>query len=243
MSIYPRNLSERIDMILLNFVSIGRYVGAEIRIKPDPETYSHIFFTRNLDYAPAEKDSLLDMMEKQGLIRILNRLLDGTRLISIDYKGWQRVDEINKVNTLHGQGFIAMMFSEDMKEIQQAIEKAIYDAGYIPRIMNKLQHNGQVVPEMLYQIRMSDFLVADLTGNRGGVYFEAGYALGMKKEVIFTVNEDIVKKEEKLIQKNRINTPHFDVAQYNQVRYTCAEDLKTNLTERIISSIGDRRKL
>jgi hypothetical protein len=45
--------------------------------------------------------------------------------------------------------------------------------------------------------------VADFTGERGGVYFEAGFALGLGRQVIWTVREDVLDKV------------HFDNRQYN----------------------------
>jgi len=38
------------------------------------------------------------------------------------------------------------------------------------------------------------FIVADFTGQRGGVYFEAGYALGLRKPVIWTCKRDWFNK-------------------------------------------------
>lgn len=241
MSLYPRNISKRIDMILNNLASMGKYIGAGIKIEEDPKSYAHIFFTDNLDYALAERNTFLNMMRNQKLINTNDILLDGPIYLSLELLGLQRIDELNRDSVLHGQGFIAMRFSPDMNDIKNAIKKAINGAGYLPRIMDESHHNGQIVPEMLYQIRTSDFLIADLTGNRGGVYFEAGYAKGLNKEVIITVNESILNKEEELSIKERKNVPHFDIAQYNHVRYTTPENLTERLLERIIASVGDRR--
>ena len=38
------------------------------------------------------------------------------------------------------------------------------------------EHNNQIVPEIFYEIRQSNYIIADLTGHRNGVYYEAGYA-------------------------------------------------------------------
>jgi nucleoside 2-deoxyribosyltransferase len=241
-SIYPRNISERIDLILQNLAILSGHIGAEIRIPTTPGEFEHILFIGE-NGSSDERNTILEMMVSQGLI-VNDRITKPPvpiEFLRIAFSGWQRIDELNKINSLHLQGFIAMKFDDSMKEIQQAIEQAISDAGYIPQIMNKHQHNGQVIPEMLYQIRMSDFLVADLTGNRGGVYFEAGYALGLKKEVIFTVNQNILDDEEGIPPQDRRNSPHFDVAQYNQIRYTSPEDLTQKLKDRIVATVGDRR--
>jgi len=70
--------------------------------------------------------------------------------------------------------------------------------------------------------------VIDLTGHRNGVYFEAGYAKGLGREVIWTCNEEDGK-----------NT-HFDADHFNQIRWNTPEDLKDRLTNRIRAVIGTR---
>ncbi|MHC4124718.1 MAG: nucleoside 2-deoxyribosyltransferase, partial [Planctomycetota bacterium] len=60
---------------------------------------------------------------------------------------------------------------------------------------------------------------------RGGVYFEAGFAKGLGREVIFTVKEDDVEKL------------HFDTRQYNHIVYDSPEDLYEKLYNRICATI------
>jgi nucleoside 2-deoxyribosyltransferase len=88
----------------------------------------------------------------------------------------------------------------------------------------------------MYEIETSDFVVADLTGNNGGVYFEAGYARALGKEVIFTVDNRLLKYKDSEVFKK--NNPHFDVQQINQVRYDDGEDLKKKLMRRIEATVG-----
>jgi hypothetical protein len=47
---------------------------------------------------------------------------------------------------------------------------------------------------MISQIRRSKFLIADFTGHRGGVYFEAGYAMGLGLPVFWTCRRDDLDK-------------------------------------------------
>ncbi|MDD5017630.1 MAG: hypothetical protein PHO15_05985 [Eubacteriales bacterium] len=243
MNLWPRNLSERIDMILQNFAAIGDYVGAKICIPIDIGRFEHILFIDTIGgTSPKQRKTILNMMTIQNLIGDEKASPDGPTFV-IDYKGWQRIDELNKLNAKHNQGFIAMRFSDDLKPVKDAIISAINDAGYHAQIMDNLEHNGQIVPEMLYQIRMSDFLVADLTGNRGGVYFEAGYALALNKEVILTVNKNILDAENHLPEKEKNNSPHFDVAQYKQIRYDSPDDLKNQLYKRIEATVGLRNNI
>ncbi|MFC1886373.1 hypothetical protein ACFLZM_04890, partial [Thermodesulfobacteriota bacterium] len=77
------------------------------------------------------------------------------------------------------------------------------------------QFNGKIDDEIIAQIRRSRFIVADFTGHRGGVYYEAGFAKGLGLEVIWTCN------------KNDIDKLHFDIRQYNCIDWDWDADKLT----------------
>ena len=85
--------------------------------------------------------------------------------------------------------------------------------------------------EIIAEIRRSRFLVADFThgkdGARGGVYFEAGFALGLGIPVIYTCREDA------------IDEIHFDTRQYHHTTWKDPEDLRDKLEKRILALIGE----
>ncbi len=225
MNLYPKTISERIDMILKNFVEMSIKVGDYIQVYSEleflPITFSEI---------PTESEYIFLVMNDMQLISKPAQWGWDTPLrFKIQYKGWQRIDELQKQFTTKNQGFIAMWFDPSMNKVEAAIKEAITESGYIPMIISDKEHNNQIVPEILYEIKNSDFVVADFTDNRGGVYYEAGYAFGQGKEVIVTVNEEK-------------DSPHFDVAQKNQVRYKTPEELKEKLIKRIRATVGDKSK-
>lgn len=64
------------------------------------------------------------------------------------------------------------------------MEPAIKDAGYDAKRIDTVHHNNRIHDEVIAMLRRSKFVVADFTGQRGGVYFEAGFALGLGLQVI-----------------------------------------------------------
>jgi nucleoside 2-deoxyribosyltransferase len=78
----------------------------------------------------------------------------------------------------------------------------------------------------LSEIRRSRFVVADFTGHRGGVYFEAGFAMGLGLPVFWTCRKD------------GLAGLHFDVRQYNCIDWDDPADLATRLRFRIEAVIG-----
>ncbi len=94
-------------------------------------------------------------------------------------------------------------------------------------------------------------MVCDLSGYRGGVYFEAGFAHGLGLEVIYTCRKDWTKEE--ILTDNSGNEVstlfdsegrqiavkkegvHFDLAHRNRIEWEPdkLEDFKTKLENRI----------
>lgn len=120
--------------------------------------------------------------------------------------------------------FIAMSFDNSMKEARKYIMDAIQSCGYDPMLIDIKEHNNQIVPEIYKEISDSEFVIADLTGQRGGVYYEAGYAVAKDKKLILCCKEG--------------ENPHFDVAQINTIFWKDEEDLKERLVKRIEATIG-----
>ena len=104
--------------------------------------------------------------------------------------GWARIETVEQDDNEKKNVFIAMSFDKSMNKVKETIKNVIIDNGYNPRIMDEIEHNHQIVPEMLYEIRQAKFLIAELTNHNNGAYFEAGYALGVGKDVIQVCRKD-----------------------------------------------------
>jgi len=105
------------------------------------------------------------------------------------------------------------------------IKPAVIKADYDPIRIDTQEFNSKICDEIIAEIKRSKFMISDFTGQRGGVYFEAGYAMGQNKPVIFVVKEDDLK------------TVHFDTRQYNHIVYNSPEELRKKLYDRICATI------
>ncbi|MNC45741.1 Nucleoside 2-deoxyribosyltransferase [compost metagenome] len=123
--------------------------------------------------------------------------------------------------------FVAMSFAEDMRQAKISIMNAINAFEHRPMIIDMKEHNNQIVPEIFYEIDKSEFVVADLTHQRTGVYYEAGYAVGKGKQVILTCKESDFKDR------------HFDVSQVNTIVWKDESDLEEKLKTRIEAMLGE----
>jgi len=226
---YPSSFADKVDIFLLGIWKLQKYLGYGVSLTVE-EWYSATFVNR-WDETVKLRDSfdcdiqanyLMEYLSSQNFI-----VNNDYNHITLKTPALKRIDELQKNITKESKtAFIAMSFKPEMHEIRDVIKAAVEKAGFIPKIMDEVEHNHQIVPEMLYQIRQAKFVIAELTNHNNGAYFEAGYALGIGKEVIQLCKED------------SFNTDcHFDVKQINTIRWTDLTHLKEALYNRIISTI------
>lgn len=121
----------------------------------------------------------------------------------------------------------AMWFDPSMEDLYEKAIKPAVEADQKTRCVrvDLVEHNDKICDQIIAEIRRSKYVVADFTGQRGGVYFEAGFAQGLGIPVIWTVKACDVGKL------------HFDTRQYNHIVYDSAEDLLAKLANRIRATI------
>ncbi len=230
---YPRKFTERIDRILLGLAERSSFLCDVIEMS-STEILSAYFIKRYDDQGnPLTNEQIGHQFSKINDYLTTNGLIDfsnsdrNTRRIMLEPEGWKRVDLLQREEEKNSNNvFVAMSFAADMKETRETIKKAITANGFMPRIMDEIEHNHQIVPEMLYEIRNARFVIAELTGHNNGAYFEAGYALGCGKEVIQVCNKSKFGED-----------GHFDVKQINTVMWENQDDLFARLDARIKATI------
>lgn len=137
----------------------------------------------------------------------------------------------SKSHTESERAFVAMWFDKSMTEVWRlAIDPAIREAGYTPIRVDEQHFNDKIDDRILSEIRQARFIVADFTCNpgnpRGGVYFEAGFALGLDRPVIYTCRDDAMDEI------------HFDTQMYNHIVWSDLEKFREDLKARILATIG-----
>ena len=239
-SMFPKSLNEKVDMIMLN---LGKKIkfwgdGLQFGFSGQAEEVKNQNIMSGLilmcsSIADDSRNSRKGFAEINGTLKFLVdygylERKNSSQIYSFTVDGWKYLGELQSTKHEIPQAFIAMWFSQEMDNARDSIKKAIIDCGYTHRIIDEKEHNNQIVPEILYEIHRSMFLVADLTEHRNGVYFEAGYAKGLGKEVILTCREEDFKKR------------HFDVAQVSTIVWRDEKDLYERLQKRIEATVGKR---
>ena len=103
---------------------------------------------------------------------------------SLTAKGWDHLLGPAGTGTVPGRCFVAVSFAEEHHKIYlDGISPAVTDAGHDSIWMKDVLTNEDICFRMIGEIRKAQFLVADFTGLKAGVYFEAGFALALGRQV------------------------------------------------------------
>lgn len=129
------------------------------------------------------------------------------------------------------QAFVAMWFDEEMNNARDnGIIPAIKGAGYRPFIVNTAHFEEEITDKIISEIRRSRFVIADFTHKkkgtvRGSVYFEAGFAYGLGKPVIYTCREK---------SKLAFDTNHYPHIEWKEDKL---DELREQLKDRIVAVV------
>lgn len=146
----------------------------------------------------------------------------------VKIKGWQALEPRPGSGGVKGRCFVAMSFDPSMHDA--------YDSGIKPALtidcelpepirVDREQFNEKIDDRILAEIRTCQFLVSDVTLHRPGVYFEAGFAMGLGRPVVWTC------------RRNDMQNAHFDTRQYNHIEWDSPGELREKLAQRVLATI------
>ena len=223
---WPRTVAERIERALCNVARVSKSPGQTISIGCEGGDVYLLFA-----YDPQQQRFFIHAMLAYDWISI-EGTTSGSWSLRLTPAGWALFDELTRgKGNASNPAFVAMWFggknrTDEMTQLfYQALKPAIQDAGYIAKRADTDEHNEPIMDRIISDIRIAPFLVAELTENNPGVYYEAGLASGHGTTVIYCSQEG---------QK-----VHFDVTGVSQVRWRDLSDLRGRLRDRIRGSIGE----
>lgn len=217
---------ERAERLLHFIAEQTKKAGDHVAVFPD--SLSAYAWTESTEWN--EVDFLLDYLRSEELI-VGRFSMNGGGQVRVTVKGYARVAE-RATNPDSTQAFVAMWFDDETEPAYKVgIELAVRQAGYRPMRIDRKPDVVKIDDEILAEIRRSRFLVADMThgdkGPRGGVYFEAGFALGLGLPVLYSCRSD------------KMDEIHFDTRQYYHIKWDTPEELREELVQRIGAVVGD----
>ncbi|MDA1101936.1 MAG: hypothetical protein O2967_23525 [Proteobacteria bacterium] len=192
---------------------------------------------------------ILKGLDQRGLIQ--GYIQDGNHPVTgrggrytPSFAGWERIEELQRGAASGNMAFMAMKYRDKNLDpfVQNYFVPAVKETGFHLRRLDDNPRAGLIDNRLRVEIQSCRFLVADLTHANNGAYWEAGYAEGLGKPVIYTCEKSVFDDKDK--------GTHFDANHHQTVVWTyddpdnAAEELKATIratlpeANREISKVG-----
>ncbi len=192
--------------IFVQFLGAGDVVAGDW-IPCKPQQLSAVLGTADTDQDTTGFRYVIDGLKAKRLIQQQTPLpaQDGSMSYRLAFDGWERYDELTRHSVDSRTAFMAMGYSDE--HVAQAFGvfvDAVAQTGFTLRRLDKKPKAGLIDLRMRVEIRAAKFLVADLTDENRGAYWEAGFAEGLGKKVYYTCEASKFKKA-----KTHFDTEHL----------------------------------
>jgi nucleoside 2-deoxyribosyltransferase len=171
-------------------------------------------------------------LEKRGLVQELGPAFGPSgapsgMLYGLTLEGWERYEAERQGQFAGRYGFIAMKFNDADLElfVEQTVKPAVRkDIGYDLVDLRDVSRAGLIDNIMREKIRDSAFVLVDLTHDNFGAYWEAGYAEGLGKPVVY-----LCEREKFDQSKTHFDTNHCTTVLWsdNDTDVFCAQLIAT----------------
>jgi hypothetical protein len=159
--------------------------------------------------------------------------------LRLTMEGWRRYEELGRSGGVGLIAFMAMQFGDAVLDtlIEEHVRPSVLETGFTLRRLNDRPKAGLIDDRLRVEIRACRFLIADLSHSNPGAYWEAGFAEGLQKPVIYLCRRSIFDDPKR--------RPHFDTNHHLTIPWepeTAAEDMRS-LKATIRFSIPEARQI
>jgi len=132
----------------------------------------------------------------------------------------QKVSQLEKKREKSPDIFVIMPFSPELDDVYHlGIRDVAESLNCSCKRVDEMEFTGDILDEIYNSISNSKIIIAEVSNQNPNVYYELGFAHGLKKPVI-------------LITKDLSSTP-FDLKMYNHIVYKNIVDLREKLKRRL----------
>lgn len=195
--------------------------------------YAVIEEGRALGMAPAEQEEHISSPKhsRQGFVECYSRIREKLQLIAPAPHALAQAIVATQTPNIHkyrsNTAFIMMQIDEKqpkLEDVKNCIKEVFKEFGIDAIRSDEIEHADVITQRILDEITTSEFLIADLTGERPSVYYEVGYAHAVgKRPILF---------------REEATRLHFDLSVHNVPAYKNVTDLKSKLRARLSAMLG-----
>ncbi|MCX5643068.1 MAG: hypothetical protein NTZ17_00025 [Phycisphaerae bacterium] len=213
-----------------NFV---RWIGDNIKVAGEHVDVNQLTIQAIVGSATFEEFELVfRYVRDKGLIEHKSGAGNIWVKVTLSFTGWERYEELKRSTSDSRKAFMAMQYNN--KQLADIFESVFRDAvaktGFeLLRLVDTPQPAGLIDDDLRVKIRASRFLVADLTDGNAGAYWEAGYAEGLMKPVIYTCRREVFKDSK--------SCPHFDTNHHLTILWDSDPDKREEVGEKLKATI------
>ena len=168
---------------------------------------------------------VLDHLKNTGLLK--PTVVGGPSDTALTCEGWEYYEELRRGTINSRTAFMAMQYNETQLNdiVENVFRTAVRQTGFDLTVLRDKPKAGLIDDTLRVEIRAARFLIADLTHENAGAYWEAGYAEGLGKPVIYTCER---KKFEG--SKTHFDTNHHLTVLWNSEKQEdTAKELKATI--------------
>lgn len=166
-------------------------------------------------------------LDSRGKLQWPGKTMGSVQSIGLTFDGWTYYEELQKSYEEGSIAFMAMQYGEeDIEKIyRECFKPAVSLTGFELLLLNEKPKAGLIDNRMRVEIRRSRFLIADLTHENRGAYWEAGFAEGLGKHVFYTCEESKFEKIKTHFDTEHQHTVKWDINHLDKA----AEELKATI--------------
>ena len=152
-----------------------------------------------------EHGAIIGARSESGFLFVVNGLMTSGLLVgqhirmtlsaisevTLTFAGWERFEQLRRGTPSGRKAFMAMDYRNLIlsRLVNDYFRAAAKETGFDLRRLDDEPPAGLIDDRLRVEIQSSRFLIVDLTDRNAGAYWEAGYAEGLGKPVIYTCEE------------------------------------------------------
>jgi hypothetical protein len=172
---------EKVERFLLLLERLTPHLGAQID-------------GMGISLSDAWAESPSEFVVYRQWLRDKRLIKDGTSDYILTMEGWTEAQRLKEQRQAVGnRAFMAMQFGDERLDrlVANHFVPAVKAAGFDLRRLDEGQPAGLIDDQLRVRIRTARFMVSDITHGNNGTYWEAGYAEGLGRPVIYSCEKAV----------------------------------------------------